>query len=594
MSTSLHNFSFFIDPTKALLVLESADLLDEAIPEESPLRRLHSSAHTLPRTSGDSSAVVPLSLPLLWDSRDILPHQLQRIAKKGDLPEFIFVARKGSRFNGHALVEQVLSSGNIFLGEIGILTEFMNQNQRPEEWIEEVFAHPFLIKVRNCEFALRKTLGAASGINASQFTSVAVTGTNGKTSVTQIVGDLLAAVTNQSILRIGTLGIQMGSEITPGDYPTMPDFPGFLTALSAARTKNISHLAMEATSHGLHQNRMGDWAVDVGIFTNITQDHLDYHGSMENYLRAKSILFEQHIKHGGTVVVNIDDPSWQKICAAAQHPQKNILGFGSSVNKEIFFSFCAKKFAGVRFLGLAQRISLMSGIQGIWTLQKEKGSPTEANYFCGLIGDFQHENLSASCAALVALGYPLAQVAKVLASVKNIPGRLELVRLDQGKKGISAQKNLPTVLVDYAHSPDALEKALQTCRGVTGKKGKIVCVFGCGGDRDAGKRPLMGALAERLADLTVVTSDNPRTEYPDKIIQDILAGMKDRTKVTVEAQREKAITIAIAQSDSSDLVLIAGKGHEDYQIIGTEKFPFSDVAISLQALELKAKALRPS
>ena len=578
--------SFYIDPIKALLVLETADLLDETIPEESPLRRLG--------VSSDRLLEVSLALPVIWDSRNILPAHLDRVSKKGDLPEFIFVARKGARFDGHELVEQVLSSGNIFLGESASLTEFLNQNQRPDDWIEEVFAHPFLIKVRNCEFALRKTLEAASGIEDSQFTSVAVTGTNGKTSVTQILGDLLAAVTNQQILRLGTLGIQMGAEVSPGDYPTMPDFPGFLTALSAAAQKKISHVVMEATSHGLHQNRMGGWQVDVGIFTNLTQDHLDYHGTMEKYLRAKTLLFENHIKHGGTAVVNVDDPHWQKICTAAMHPQKDCMGYGSSANREKFFSFCAKEFASVRFLGLAQRLSLMSGIQGIWTLQNEKGMPTEANYSCSLVGDFQHENLTASCAALVALGYPLGQVANVIGHVKSIPGRLEPVRLDQGKKVSAAQNNLPTVLVDYAHSPDALEKALQTCRGVSGKKGKIICIFGCGGDRDAGKRPLMGEIAERLADLTVVTSDNPRTESADKIIQDILAGMKDHSKVTVEAHREKAILQTIAGSDSSDLILIAGKGHEDYQIIGTQKFPFSDVAVSLQALEQKAKTVRPS
>lgn len=561
--------TFSIDPVVALLYLERDNLLYDTIDELSPLRRSPNQ-----HESGN--------VPIIWDSR-MLGDALSQRNKHS--PQLIFVARRGARFDGHSLVEDVLSSGNIFVGEPHSVDAYLRSKGCPNEWIVGVMAHPFFIKTRSAEQALWRLIEASSAVHNEEFTSIAITGTNGKTSVTQLAGKLLESIQHKKVLKIGTLGIELGSKRTEGKTPTMPDFPDFMEALVEAKKVDCSHLVFEATSQGLVQLRLGHWLVDVAVFTNLTQDHLDYHKTMEAYRDAKGFLFERHIKHGGTVILNADDAAWTFFSNKGAHAVRNCIGVGSEKNKKKFFTQTQGKYLSSRYLVVNKRESRIDGIEGVWILYSDSTKIAEVNYSSSLVGDFQHDNLAYAAASLVALGYQLTQIAEVATQASHINGRLERVFPANASKENSSSDALPVVLVDYAHSPDALEKALKTCRTVLRKKGnKLYCVFGCGGDRDATKRPIMGKIAEDFSDVVVVTSDNPRTENPELILTGILTGIKKRDQVHTDADRRGAIEWAIEKASAGDLVLIAGKGHEDYQIIGDVKTHFSDFEVAAAAL----------
>lgn len=561
--------AFRIEPGRAFLCLERDGLLEADATELSPLRRLlHANA-----------------LPVIWDSRD-LPADFRENPAPPQRPRFLYVARAGSRFDGHALAEDVLSSGNVFVGQIARVEAQLRAAGRPAQWIAEIRAHPFFIAVHEPERALRHLLRRASGLDETQFTAVAVTGTNGKTSFVQIAGTLLETLSQRPTLKMGTLGIQFGGKTKPGSHPTMPDFPTFLTALAGLKAAGGDQLCMEATSHGLVQERLGDWSVDVAVFTNLTQDHLDFHGNMERYRDAKALLFQKHLKHGGTAVINASSSDSAFFSAAAKGPQTALLGYGAPDGASAFLKRHQGDFASVRYLEIRQDAHPSRGVQGRWRLVSEAGTAQEAGIACKLMGDFQLENLGAAVAAMIALGYPLAQIARAVGKVEGIPGRLEPVFL------AGSARRLPqaTVLVDYAHTPDALKRALESCRKLVQPNGKLVCVFGCGGDRDPGKRPAMGEIASALADWTIITSDNPRSEDPLLIIKHIVAGTRLAARISQEADRAKAIELALAASSEGDVVLIAGKGHETEQIVGNERIPFSDALVARGALQRRHHA----
>lgn len=561
------NAPLFIDPVNALLVMETENLLSDPIEVTSPLRR------PLQNSSQNDT------IPVYWDSRD-LPAANEK--SKTGLPQFIFVARSGAKFDGHSLIEDILAQGNIFVGESSRISDFLIKLNRPADWISEVLEHPHLIKVTSTSQALYRLLEVASQLHCNQFVSIGVTGTNGKTSVTQISSQMIENITQKQSLRIGTLGIQIGPETIEGSYPTMPDYPGFIRSVLWAKKNNVQNIVLEATSHGLSEDRLGSWKLDVGIFTNLTQDHLDYHGTMQKYRAAKSLLFDQCIKSTGTAVINTDDPEWEFFAHKALQAQISLIGFGTANNKDNFFALTARKNISSRFLLVKQKSTLSDGLLGTWSFENEKGALVEVQYQCPLIGDFQHENLAASACAMLALGFPLNQIAQTTSTIKGIPGRLEAVVIENKNQSL-----LPLVLVDYAHSPDALEKAILTLNSVKKPGSRVYCVFGCGGDRDASKRPIMGKIASENADYCIITSDNPRTELPEKIIEDILKGITNRQKVIAEVDRRTAITQAILNAEPHDIVLIAGKGHENYQILGQKKYPFSDVQEAMAALEQK-------
>jgi UDP-N-acetylmuramoyl-L-alanyl-D-glutamate--2,6-diaminopimelate ligase len=367
-----------------------------------------------------------------------------------------------------------------------------------------------------------------------------VTGTNGKTTTTSIMRHLFDEG-NASSASIGTLGVLIGSEgeVVPGGSGlTTPGPVELQRVLRMLVDRGVRNVAMEVSSHSLDQRRVDGLEFDIVAFTNLTRDHLDYHGTMESYLGAKSLLLV-YLKPNGTAVINADAEEWK-----ALHPRSRPLTFGVKAHADI-------RAEGVRFTPRGSE----------WLLVTPRG---EAAVSLPLIGDVNVENALAAAASAFALGQSVESIAQRLGGVPQVAGRLEIISVN------------PTVLRDYAHTPDALERSLKTARAFT--HGKLIVVFGCGGDRDKGKRPLMGAIAERAADCAIVTSDNPRTEDPDAIIDDIEAGMRSSRHERV-TDRLTAIRRAIDLAGEGDIVLLAGKGHETYQIRGTTSYPFDEKEI---------------
>jgi UDP-N-acetylmuramoyl-L-alanyl-D-glutamate--2,6-diaminopimelate ligase len=312
---------------------------------------------------------------------------------------------------------------------------------------------------------------------------------------------------------------------------------------------------MEVSSHALDQQRVAGCHFSGAVFTNLTQDHLDYHPSMQAYFEAKARLFAEPLLAGGAVV-NGDDPWGAQLVSR----------LGKACWRSSLEDPSAELF--IRDLQLGA-----GGVRGV--LQTPAG---EGAFQSPLLGRFNLMNLLQAVGALVQQGVPLAQLLEGLANFRGVPGRMERVVVGDGGGD-------PAVLVDYAHTPDGLANALAACRPFT--KGRLICVFGCGGDRDRSKRPQMGAIAAQLADRVVVTSDNPRTEDPLSILNDVVAGISAGTDLVVEVDRARAIALGIAAAEPCDLVLIAGKGHEDYQILGTTKIHFDDREEAERALRLK-------
>ena len=308
---------------------------------------------------------------------------------------------------------------------------------------------------------------------------------------------------------------------------------------------------MEVSSHALDQQRISGCRFAGAIFTNLTQDHLDYHPSMEEYFEAKAKLFEAPLLGpDARAVVNVDDPWGARLAER----------LGERCWRASLESNSA---AELRMEGLQMGPQGVSG-----TLITPLGQGAFAS---PLLGKFNLMNLLEAVGVLLQQGLPLAAMLEALGSFKGVPGRMERVQVARVE---CCDSGLPAVLVDYAHTPDGLESALTACRPFV--QGELICVFGCGGDRDRTKRPQMAAIAARLADQVLVTSDNPRTEDPEQILKDVVAGIPEGTPLRVDVDRAQAIAEAIAKAQPQDLVLIAGKGHEDYQILGTTKVHFDD------------------
>jgi UDP-N-acetylmuramyl-tripeptide synthetase len=383
---------------------------------------------------------------------------------------------------------------------------------------------------------------------------IGVTGTNGKTTTNWIIYQVLQQL-GVGALRVGTLGSEyLGGARRDGGLTT-PDAPSIHALLAEAYAAGARYAVMEASSHALHQSRLDHVQFDVGVFTNLTRDHLDYHNTFEEYFAAKSALFDLvggASKATKAAVVNIDDPYGRRIVETLLRRGLREWSFGTDRAATV-------RVSSIREVG--------SGMVFTVEIRDHAGICEVAVPFIGM---HNTENVVAALTSCLALGFRIEAILEALPKVAQVPGRLERV-------GLSG----PRVFVDYAHTPDALERVLKALRPST--EGKLWVVFGCGGDRDRGKRPEMGLIASRLADEVVVTSDNPRTEAPEGIIDDILeSGVKARI---VEVDRRLAIGEAIRHAQHSDTVLIAGKGHEDYQIIGNTTLPFSDQAVALDYLE---------
>lgn len=380
---------------------------------------------------------------------------------------------------------------------------------------------------------------------------LAVTGTNGKTSVANFTASLLTLLGSDAT-SIGTLGT-----LLYGDFDkqfsysglTSPDIINLMKDLSGVKKQGIDFVAMEASSHGLHQHRLGGLLFKTAAFTNFTQDHLDYHGTMENYFNAKMILFKEYMVANGNVVLNSDIPQFEKIYKICREEKLNILTYG--LNGE-----------DIKIKNI--KLDDKGLILDIEFLGKNKIIKTN------LIGEFQAYNLACSMAMVASCGFEVDKICEKAILLKPVKGRMDV---------IFSKKHNAKVVIDYAHTPDALEKAIGSLRKQT--SGKLITIFGCGGDRDKTKRPLMGKIADEMSDIIIVTDDNPRTEKPEDIRKDIIVACKKAIEV---AGRKNAIEHGISILQNGDSILLAGKGHEDYQIIGKEKYSFDEFKIVREIL----------
>lgn len=369
---------------------------------------------------------------------------------------------------------------------------------------------------------------------------LAVTGTNGKTSVANLLAGALTRLGEKTAV-LGTIGNGIFGALEKSTHTTL-DALSLQALLAEFRTEGAKAVAMEASSHGLLQGRINGTKIDVALFTNLTRDHLDYHGDMASYAAAKEVLFRWPDLRAA--VLNADDD--------ASSVYANVLG------------------AQVRCLRYSQSVDVPAEIRALRVTPSLKGlsmlvAVPDGEFLLDvpLLGRFNVSNILAVVGGLLALGVPVSDIATSLRFASPVPGRME-----------SLMGAHPTVVVDYAHTPDALEKVLSSLREHAA--GRLICVFGCGGDRDSGKRPEMGGIAARLADEVIITTDNPRFESPDAIIADIRQGAGEHS-VLIEIDRHRAIQRAIHSARANDIVLVAGKGHEDYQEIAGVRHPFSDM-----------------
>ena len=383
-------------------------------------------------------------------------------------------------------------------------------------------------------------------------TIIAVTGTNGKTTVTRWLAQALNHLGKKAAV-IGTLGYGEPDQLKAHTGLTTPDVVGVHHLLHELRQHQFDTVCIEASSIGLEQRRLACVSIDVALFTNLSQDHLDYHGDMAAYGRSKMILASWPTLR--LAVVNADDSFGMEFLANVQRRNIDCSAVGRADSAECQILSVAHQENG-------QRIEL-----------KINGASTQID--TSIIGEFNADNMALVLATLIRLGYDASQVKSALAGVTPAPGRMQHI---EGE---------PAVVVDYAHTPDALEKTLLALRPFANKRqGKLWVVFGCGGDRDRSKRPLMGAAAADKADFVVVTSDNPRSEKPENILQEIVDGIDKarQDKLHVEVDRVRAIEFAVAKASAKDVVLLAGKGHESTQTIGAQVIAHSDVQCAMTAL----------
>jgi UDP-N-acetylmuramoyl-L-alanyl-D-glutamate--2,6-diaminopimelate ligase len=388
---------------------------------------------------------------------------------------------------------------------------------------------------------------------AHQLKMVGVTGTNGKTTTTHIIEYLLAQAAISTAL-LGTLYTRWQGYQKTATHTT-PFAVDLQQQLALALAAGSQVALMEVSSHALDQGRVMGCPFEVGVFTNLTQDHLDYHENMENYFQAKALLFSNKYLTG-RAIVNLDDEYGKRLIS--QIPANRVWSYSTT--------------DPTADLWTSELAYLQTGVKG--KLHTPQG---EIAFSSPLVGDYNLENFLAAVGTSLHLGMGLEAIVAAMEQFPGVPGRMERVQ-------ISPQQDITTI-VDYAHTPDSLESLLTAARPFI--HGKVICVFGCGGDRDRTKRPQMGKIAAELADLVVVTSDNPRTEDPTQILTDVVAGISRTEGVTVIADRAEAIAHAISIAQAGDGVLIAGKGHEDYQILGTEKIHFDDREQARAALSRK-------
>ncbi len=466
-------------------------------------------------------------------------------------PGFLFLACGGGEAHGLDFAQQAVEAGSVAIAfEPDRRWDLERVRASAAGWGVPVIAIP----------GLQSKVGPIAaryfGHPSRALTVVGITGTNGKTSCTHYLAQALDADMPCGV--IGTLGMGLYGALTPSEHTT-PDAIAIQATLAGLRDQGAGCVAMEVSSHGLTQGRVQGVAFDVAVLTNLSRDHLDYHGDMENYARVKKALFR--MPELRCAVINADDPVGLEL-----------------LNEPL-------SVRDTRVYGLHESISHLGAdyIRGIDLQATARGIAlhVESSWGTGLLesvllGRFNARNLLAVLSVLLWLGVPFATAMRRLTRVCAVPGRMQ--RFGGAGK--------PVVIVDYAHTPDALEHVLWALRAHC--VGRLWCVFGCGGERDRGKRPLMGEIAARYSDRVVVSDDNPRRESGEQIVRDILAGIAASDRVSVVRERRSAIRFTLAEAAAEDVVLVAGKGHEGYQQVGDLKLPFSDSAVVEQALANRA------
>lgn len=463
-----------------------------------------------------------------------------RTVQAGDL----FLAYRGSSVNGVDYIDAAIRSGAIAVAIDA------------EETIDIKPISITLIKVAGLRQRAGDIISRFYDEPSKAMQLIGVTGTNGKSTVSYMIAYALYVLGKQSAV-LGTLGYGPFKQIEKGSTTT-PDPVTLHSLLSEWRNK-IDSVVMEVSSHALDQGRVAGAEFDIAIFTNLSRDHLDYHQTLDDYADAKFQLFQlQGLKHA---IVNVNDPYGLKLIEKI--PGKvNIVAYSIQANpatlnnKNVALVYCKN-----------------TETEDLKTKIKIESPWGQFDIQTSMLGSFNIDNILAAFSTLCVAGFSAEKVAATLSSFSGIPGRMEYFNAE-GK---------PLVIVDYAHTPDALEKALLALRPYC--RGELYCVFGCGGDRDVGKRSQMGAIAEKLADHIVLTNDNPRMEAAEAIIENILEGIQDKSSVTIKYDRSDAITNTFLNAHKNDVVLIAGKGHENTQQIGTSLLPFSDRELARRLTE---------
>lgn len=449
---------------------------------------------------------------------------------------YLFVAVRGTVQNGEDFIPQAIQNGAKF---IAVKSTSGVERVPSVEWIEVDNPAQFLAQM-------------AADFYAHQPKNIyAVTGTNGKTSTVNFVRMILELL-DKKAASIGTLGV-IGKGLTTSAGMTTPDAVTLFSTLASLKENGFETVALEASSHGLHQYRLDGVKLRAAGFTNLTRDHLDYHGTFDEYFVAKIRLFAEILPIGGVAVLNMDVPESHKLIEICRARHQKIIGYGAHKDSQL-------RFVSRKAVADGQEVTL-------------EAFGKTYSFHLNLVGEFQLMNVLCAVGLLLADEFiSLDDIITVLPKLSGVVGRLQPVQHNLKNIG---------VYIDYAHTPDGLETILKALRPHV--QNRLICVFGCGGDRDTGKRPQMGEIAGRLADISIVTDDNPRSELPADIRADILKGYADATEI---AGRENAIRMAVEKLTEGDVLVVAGKGHEQGQIFADHIEPFDDYSITQHYLSL--------
>ena len=497
-------------------------------------------------------------IQLLYDFAIKLPDDFTQTNRLGDLTNDSRQLNSGDVFCaiiGHVVDGRKYISGAINQGASLVLAECADKNDHGNIVFQQDVAVVSFYQLNKKLFNFASTYYQKPQAN---MTMIGITGTNGKTSTSQLLGQILTRCQKPCAI-IGTNGTGMVDNLQTIENTT-PSATDLVQLFNQFNKQKITHLAMEVSSHALEQGRINGNAFDIAVFTNLSRDHLDYHGSMTDYAAVKRQLFIHNDKQ--VAVLNADDSQVKTWLKTWPENQKNLWLYGRSDlvrNSNQFVSCHAIEHhnQGVNFI-----------------LNTHLG---DIKIHSPLLGDFNIDNLLAVIAVLLIEGISLDDISQKITGIKAIAGRMEAFSV---KPSLSTTFATPTAVVDYAHTPDALEKALKACRQHC--YGSLYVLFGCGGDRDKGKRALMAQVAEKHADYLVITNDNPRTEAPMSIIDDILKGLTPQAQHKVIVDREQAVLATLKKATGDDVVLLAGKGHEDYIILGKEKIDYNERKIVME------------